>query len=205
MKHPADCRNRLLAAATSLFGKHGYEGTSVRDITRRARANLGAITYHFGSKEALYHEVIAAQTEPLARRVAAAAGEAAPPLDRVELIVRNFLDHVATHPDMPKVLLRELASERPLPPPARDVMRRNFGAICETIRAGQQDGSIRPGDPALLALSVMAQPFHLVIAGRAVFTASGVNPADPQTRARLTDHVASTVRRMLAANQQAVP
>lgn len=204
MKHAPDCRDRLLKAATELFGRHGYDGTSVRAITRRAHANLGAITYHFGSKETLYHQVIAAQTEPLARRVAGAADGTGAPLDRIERIVRDFLDHVATHPEMPRVLLRELASERPLPPPAQDVMRRNFGAISETIRAGQQDGSIRPGDPALLALSVMAQPFHLVIAGRALFSASGVNPADPQTRARLTDHVSAMVRRMLAASQQAV-
>ena len=51
-------RERLLLAARDLFAQHGYDGTSVRDITARAKANLGAITYYFGSKEALFYAVI---------------------------------------------------------------------------------------------------------------------------------------------------
>src|SRR3990172_4262842 len=110
-------RERLLSVSCELFARQGYDGTSVRDITRRARANLGAITYHFGSKEALYHEVIASRVEPLVELVARAAGLPGAPLDRVEAIVRTFLGYVAAHPEMPKLILRELAAERPLPPP----------------------------------------------------------------------------------------
>ncbi len=53
----ADTRERILDAAEALFVEHGFEATSMRMITGRAQANLAAINYHFGSKEALVQEV----------------------------------------------------------------------------------------------------------------------------------------------------
>ncbi len=52
-----DTRERILDAAERLFMAHGYEGTSVRQITGEAGVNLAAANYHFGSKEALMREV----------------------------------------------------------------------------------------------------------------------------------------------------
>lgn len=44
-------RQSLLEEAIEVFAASGYEGASVRTITRRAGANQAAITYHFGGKE----------------------------------------------------------------------------------------------------------------------------------------------------------
>ena len=51
-------REALIEAAAGVFAEKGYEGGSVRDITRRAQANQAAINYHFGGKEGLYREVL---------------------------------------------------------------------------------------------------------------------------------------------------
>jgi TetR/AcrR family transcriptional regulator, regulator of cefoperazone and chloramphenicol sensitivity len=50
-------RERLLDAAERLFAARGFAGTSVREIAEEAGTNLGAINYHFRSKENLYAEV----------------------------------------------------------------------------------------------------------------------------------------------------
>ena len=52
-----DTRERILDAAERLFMAHGYEGTSMRQITGEAGVNLAAANYHFGSKESLMQEV----------------------------------------------------------------------------------------------------------------------------------------------------
>lgn len=52
-----DTRERILDAAERLFMAHGYEGTSMRQITGEASVNLAAVNYHFGSKESLMQEV----------------------------------------------------------------------------------------------------------------------------------------------------
>ena len=63
----SDTRKRLLEATEWLFIENGYEAMSLRHITARADANLAAVNYHFGSKEALMHEVLAQRLDRLNR------------------------------------------------------------------------------------------------------------------------------------------
>lgn len=60
-----DTRTRLLDTAERLFAEHGIESTSLRRITREANANLAAVHYHFGSKEALLEAVFSRRIGPL--------------------------------------------------------------------------------------------------------------------------------------------
>lgn len=62
---PPSTPDRLLDAAEELFAAYGYNGVSVRDIVEAAKANLGAIPYHFGSKENLFKTVILRRAVPL--------------------------------------------------------------------------------------------------------------------------------------------
>lgn len=50
-------RDRILDVAEKLFMAHGYEATSMRQITGDAGVNLASVNYHFGSKERLMREV----------------------------------------------------------------------------------------------------------------------------------------------------
>ena len=52
-----DTRLRILDAAELLFTQHGFEATTLRQITGAAEVNLAAVNYHFGSKEELIREV----------------------------------------------------------------------------------------------------------------------------------------------------
>jgi AcrR family transcriptional regulator len=66
---PPRTRDRLLAAARACVRDGGLAGATSREISRVAGANLGAITYHFGSKDAL---VAAALFDELEARIAPA-------------------------------------------------------------------------------------------------------------------------------------
>ncbi|MGH8160237.1 MAG: TetR/AcrR family transcriptional regulator [Rhodanobacter sp.] len=63
----SDTRKRLLEATEWLFIEGGYEAMSLRHITARAGANLAAVNYHFGSKEALVQEVLSQRLDRLNR------------------------------------------------------------------------------------------------------------------------------------------
>lgn len=189
----------LLSAARALFARHGYEGTSVRAITRLAGTNLGAITYHFGSKQALYAAVLASAIEPSHERMAAAAAGAGTPLERVEAMVRAFFDYLYENPDLPLLMLQQLSSSRPIPDPALRTMKANIATMASVIAEGQEQGSLRAGDPRLLALSIGAQPIWLTLARRALQAGVAIDQDDPQTRAQLVESVVRFVRAGLEA------
>ena len=51
-------RQRVLEAAVEVFAEQGFRKTTVRDICKRAHANVAAINYHFRDKEGLYTAVL---------------------------------------------------------------------------------------------------------------------------------------------------
>src|SRR5438132_10462796 len=65
MKHLRDTRTRILDVAEELFGEEGIERVSIRDITDKAKVNLAAINYHFGSKEDLIAAIFEREVVPV--------------------------------------------------------------------------------------------------------------------------------------------
>ena len=62
---PNDTKSAVLNAAERLFADRGFERTSLRIITAAAKANLGAVNYHFKSKDALILAVLRRRMRPL--------------------------------------------------------------------------------------------------------------------------------------------
>ncbi|OZI71247.1 TetR/AcrR family transcriptional regulator [Bordetella genomosp. 12] len=63
MQDHRNTRQTILHSAERLFAQQGYDGTSMRQITRDAGVNLAAVNYHFGSKEALVQAVLKRRLE----------------------------------------------------------------------------------------------------------------------------------------------
>jgi AcrR family transcriptional regulator len=83
-------RDRLLDEAEKLFAQHGFDGVSVRDITKAAGVDVALANYHFGSKEKLFDAVFQRRAEAMnARRIVLLedvlerSGPGVPPLEDV--------------------------------------------------------------------------------------------------------------------------
>lgn len=50
-------QDRILSTACEVFAEKGYHEATIEDICRRAKSNIAAINYHFGSKDQLYARV----------------------------------------------------------------------------------------------------------------------------------------------------
>lgn len=114
-------RRALIAAALSLFGRQGYDGTSTRQIATEAKANIGSIAYHFGGKDGL-RLAAADHIVQTMQAVALQAGANAPPqsaqeaADRLETVLRAMLTFIVARPEAGQIVqfvLRELANPTP--------------------------------------------------------------------------------------------
>jgi AcrR family transcriptional regulator len=163
-------------------------------VTREAGANLGAVTYHFGSKRALYSAVLEQGLRPLARRIDEAAHSPGPALARVLRVVEAYFAHFEEHPDLPQLLLQEVAAGKKPPPVVLEIIRGVKKAIVGLQIEGTRDGSVRPGDPLLTALSVVAQPVYLALVAPLLRTVGLIDLTEPTTRRRALEHTLAFVR-----------
>lgn len=65
-KRSLESRQKILDAAEQLFSQQGFDGASIRDIAKRAGVQGALVHHHGGSKEALFHTVVARRAEELA-------------------------------------------------------------------------------------------------------------------------------------------
>jgi len=198
---PETTRDHLLDAAEQVFARKGFAGASVREITALAQANLGAITYHFGSKAALYEAVIARAQEAMLARVEAAAWGSGSALDRIEAVVRAHYQFLADHPDLRRLVLHVVTSGAPIPDAAAARLRRLMGLVATLVARGQGDGTVRSGDPLHLTISVMAQPLMLNLLRDGLRAGPNIDLDDPEVRAEMIDSAVRFIRAGLCRPQ----
>jgi len=107
-------RTRLLEAAGEIFAENGFAATTIQMISHRAGANIASVNYYFGSKENLYHEVLAYGRQISGEAVASEARSSADEGLQVALenFIRLYLNRLL-NPDRPewysKLIAREIA------------------------------------------------------------------------------------------------
>lgn len=83
-------RQKLLDAALKVFAQKGHTHATVREICAEAGANVAAVNYHFGGKDALYAEVLKAVFADGAIIAEQLRDLSVPAKERLETYVRGF-------------------------------------------------------------------------------------------------------------------
>lgn len=189
----AATRADLVAAGRKLFSQKGFDGTSVRALTAEAGTNLGAVTYHFGSKYGLYTTVLEDGLRPLAHRVTRAAASEGTARERMLAVLEAYFEHLAEHPDLPHLLLQEVAAGKEPPDVIIEIIQSVKSTIAGLQVEGTRDGSVRPGHPVLTALSVVSQPIYLTLISPLLRRVGGIDLSDPDVRRRAVAHTLAFV------------
>src|SRR5215475_12990661 len=101
---PADTtRDRLLDAAERLFAEYGYQATTMRTVTTEAGANIAAVNYHFGSKQALLeavvHRALGPVVEERRRRLDILESHGEPSVEEiVDAIIAPMIERLGSEP-----------------------------------------------------------------------------------------------------------
>jgi AcrR family transcriptional regulator len=120
-------RAQLIEVGRGVFARHGYEGTSVEEIAKRAKVSKPIIYEHFGGKEGLYAVIVDREMDYVERRIVEAISSGSP-RERVERAFLAFLSYVRDHPDGFAVL----SQDSPLTS-SRDTMSSLLNDLAERV------------------------------------------------------------------------
>ncbi|MBE1464909.1 AcrR family transcriptional regulator [Kibdelosporangium phytohabitans] len=153
--------DRLLAEATRLFAKQGFDRTSVQEVVEAAGVTKGAMYHYFGSKDDLLHEIYGrVLRDQTARLEKFAAGEDPAPqrlrdaaADVVVTTIENLDDFKIFTQSMHHL---SAAKQRAVRAERRKYHER-FRALVEE---GQRNGDLRADVPADLVVDYFFGSVH---------------------------------------------
>ena len=100
----------ILAHATDVFCEKGYEGASMRDLSRASGISLAGLYYYFESKERLLFLIQKHTFSTIVQRLKARLAEVSDPEQRIRIFILNHLEYFLANPASMKVLSHEADS-----------------------------------------------------------------------------------------------
>jgi len=145
---------RIETAALQEFAEVGFGAASTREIAKRAGVNQQLITYHFGTKLALWKAVadrlFAQLGEALAARQRGLEGVDEP--TRARLLIKEYFRFIADHPEVNRFMMHEGARRGPrLAWLVKRHVQPLFAGLRRRIADAQAQGFAPAGDPFHIA------------------------------------------------------
>jgi TetR/AcrR family transcriptional regulator len=190
----------IFAAAAQEFAERGFDAAGVDRIATRAGVNKAMLYYHFGSKKALYTEVLRDMFRAVGQRARAIADAPGPAGDKLDAWISTIIEQAAARPWFPPIMLRELASGAPrLDPDTFAMMNVVYGAVRDIVAQGQREGVFADVDPLMTHLTIMP-PILIYFARERVLAAhhehGGV--AAPRRLDEFVVHMRRAARKMVS-------
>ncbi len=134
LSHPVTRRNgnavrfdrrlaKILIHAIDVFYDKGYEGASMRDLSRASGMSLAGLYYYFQSKERLLYQIQKHTFSTIVERLRERLGSESDPEQCIRLFILNHLEYSLANPKAMKVLSHE-----------DDVLTASFGAEIAGIK-----------------------------------------------------------------------
>ena len=149
-------KHRAILVATVAFADKGVAGTSLDELARQLGVTKQTILYHFGSKDRLVADVLAAAASDLLVVLEDASRSSGAGWDRVDATVRAAFGLAVERPEL-LGLLRELSRLGPeRSQQVIGVLQPLIDAAVGDLESGMSDGRFRRSDPRLVLVSAYA-------------------------------------------------
>lgn len=135
--------DHILRHAAQVFAGRGYEGASIRDISRSSGVSLSGLYYYVKSKQEILYLIQIHTFKTILTRLQESLRGVRDPAERMRIFVRNHLGYFLQHPTEMKVLAREDdALEGPYRKGVAEIKRKYYGIALEIFE------SLREENPA---------------------------------------------------------
>ncbi len=115
--------SEILDYATEVFADKGYEGASMRDLSRLSGISLAGLYYYFESKEKLLYFIQQHTFTTIIDRLRERLAASNDPETRIRIFVHNHVDYSVTRQKAMKVLSHE-----------DDVLKNGYGSELAAIK-----------------------------------------------------------------------
>lgn len=186
--------NILFETAARLFNEYGYHGTSMSLLTEELGLTKGALYYYVKDKSDLLYKLNLLSIEATKKSNARAIAEGGNGYERIQAIVRNYLE-AATTSHTETFIVREegaLTQEQ-----AQDISRKRKELdvfLRDQIQLGIDDGSIVPCDPKFVAYAMV---------GAMSFVSKWYDRDGPMSNTEIASTMANILGRIVSATPSA--
>lgn len=137
---------KILTAAKELFEEKGFDRTTVREVAKKAEANVALISYHFGSKENLLAAIVEEMTDQTRLRLTDINNSTSDPIEKLNQIIELYVDRLHANCNYYQMIHREMSTPL-LRPELHDqlskIVKRNKDEVKKILEEGQQKNVFR--------------------------------------------------------------
>ncbi|MGC4039914.1 MAG: TetR family transcriptional regulator [Flavobacterium sp.] len=198
----------ILQVAEQLFGEDGFDGTSVRDIAKKANVNIAMISYYFGSKEKLLEALIVTRISDMRMQLESLYNENITPSAKIDKLIELYISRINKNRCMYQIIhfefstkKRELNFEK-----FTEMKKDNLKALENIIQEGQRTGEFQKDiNVPLLTPVIMGTYFHFHMNKplyENLFNLKTEEEYDNYIKTTLTKHIQKTIKALLVYENQ---
>ncbi|HEX2381473.1 MAG TPA: TetR/AcrR family transcriptional regulator [Acidimicrobiales bacterium] len=167
VRHQEVSRTQILDAAEEVFASKGYHEATIKEIAHRAEFSVGAVYSFFEHKDDLFVQIYLRRGAEFMDGMRELMTEVRPPLEQLHTLADYQVDFFRRHPNFGRLYLHTSPVvvgdlETKLDALVADRYAEAMKLQADMFRTGQGEGTIRPGDPAVVArlFSAMVSAFQ---------------------------------------------
>lgn len=194
---------QILQVAETLFAEKGFEGTSIRDISKEANINVAMVSYYFGSKEKLLEALILLKTSGLKEQLIHLIDENLEPMEKINKLIALYVNRISCNKGIYRVLHFELASQKKALEiqSFSEIKKANLKSMELIIQEGQAKGVFRKDIIIpLLTPTILGTYFHFQMNKpffEEILNLKTDEEFDNYVKNDLTKHIQQTIKALL--------
>ncbi len=157
----------IIETAENLFAEKGFDGTSVRDIAKKAGVNVAMISYYFGSKEKLFQALFSYRAEGTTLKLESMLiDKVLVPIEKINMMIDYYIDKFLQHQSFHKIIMREQVTNYKSATSNYIYLfkKKNLDLVKQLIKEGQKTGHFNKNiDISLLMATLVGSVSNMII------------------------------------------
>lgn len=197
-----DKQIRILETAEKLFSENGFDGTSVRQISKAAGINIAMVSYYFGSKEKLLESLLLFKISDFKMQLESVMLKNSPHLETLDAIIALMVERIHKNRRTHKIINFEYSNgTRNINFDVYLVQKKETLKVIETfVKSGQDAGVFTDHvNIQLLTTTILGTYFHFYYNKKYYKTLLNLDDSAVElyVHNELTHHIQKTIKALL--------